>query len=53
MISILLADEALQAGAAGFLVKDTRPELLLDGIRAVHRGVLVFDSCPVSVSATR
>ncbi|MEM7339560.1 MAG: response regulator transcription factor [Actinomycetota bacterium] len=29
---------ALEEGASGFLLKDTRPEQLLDGIRAVHRG---------------
>lgn len=33
-----LVYQALQAGAAGFLLKDTRPEKLLDGIRAVHAG---------------
>jgi DNA-binding NarL/FixJ family response regulator len=30
--------EALQAGASGFLLKDTQPELLVAGIRAVHSG---------------
>jgi DNA-binding NarL/FixJ family response regulator len=30
--------EALRTGASGFLVKDTDPELLLQGIRAVARG---------------
>jgi DNA-binding NarL/FixJ family response regulator len=30
--------EALRVGAIGFLVKDTEPELLLQGVRAVARG---------------
>ena len=30
--------EALHVGASGFLVKDTEPELLLQGVRAVARG---------------
>jgi DNA-binding NarL/FixJ family response regulator len=30
--------DALQAGASGFLLKDTPPAQLVDGIRAVHRG---------------
>jgi DNA-binding NarL/FixJ family response regulator len=30
--------EALRVGASGFLVKDTEPELLLQGVRAVARG---------------
>ena len=30
--------EALRVGASGFLVKDTEPELLLSGVRAVARG---------------
>jgi DNA-binding NarL/FixJ family response regulator len=30
--------EALRVGASGFLVKDTEPELLLHGVRAVARG---------------
>jgi DNA-binding NarL/FixJ family response regulator len=30
--------EALRVGATGFLVKDTEPELLLQGVRAVARG---------------
>src|SRR5262249_13664855 len=29
---------ALQAGASGFLLKDVQPELLVAGIRAVHKG---------------
>lgn len=33
---------ALRAGARGFLVKDTRPERLLDGIRQVARGGVVL-----------
>ena len=31
-------DEALQAGASGFLLKDVQPELLVAGIHAVHAG---------------
>ncbi len=30
--------DALEAGASGFLLKDVEPELLVAGIRAVHRG---------------
>jgi DNA-binding NarL/FixJ family response regulator len=30
--------ESLRVGASGFLVKDTEPELLLQGVRAVARG---------------
>jgi DNA-binding NarL/FixJ family response regulator len=30
--------EALRVGASGFLVKDTEPDLLLQGVRAVARG---------------
>jgi DNA-binding NarL/FixJ family response regulator len=30
--------EALRVGASGFLVKDTEPELLLQGVRAVAKG---------------
>jgi DNA-binding NarL/FixJ family response regulator len=30
--------EALRVGASGFLVKDTEPEMLLQGVRAVARG---------------
>ena len=30
--------DALHAGASGFLLKDVPPELLVDGIRAVHAG---------------
>ncbi|MEM9655970.1 MAG: response regulator transcription factor [Actinomycetota bacterium] len=33
-----LVYRALEVGAAGFLLKDTRPDRLLDGIRAVHSG---------------
>ena len=30
--------EALRVGASGFLVKDTEPEVLVQGVRAVARG---------------
>jgi DNA-binding NarL/FixJ family response regulator len=33
---------ALRAGASGFLLKDVRPQNLLDGIRTVHRGNAVI-----------
>lgn len=33
-----LVYQALQAGAAGFLLKDARPEVLLDAIRSVNSG---------------
>ncbi|MBT8224017.1 MAG: response regulator transcription factor [Dactylosporangium sp.] len=34
--------EALRAGASGFLLKDTRPEVLLDALRRTHRGESLF-----------
>ena len=33
-----LVYQALQAGAAGFLLKDTQPQKLLDAIRTIHDG---------------
>jgi DNA-binding NarL/FixJ family response regulator len=34
--------EALHAGASGFLLKDARPEELIDAIRRTHRGESLF-----------
>ncbi|BAW92773.1 two-component response regulator [Actinomyces sp. Chiba101] len=34
---------ALEAGASGFLVKDTPPEQLADAIRRIHAGLRVID----------
>lgn len=42
------AANAIEAGASGFLLKDTRPEMLLESIRAVADGSQV-----VAASATR
>jgi DNA-binding NarL/FixJ family response regulator len=35
--------DALKAGASGFLLKDARPETLLDGLRTVARGDALID----------
>lgn len=43
-----LAADAIEAGASGFVLKDTRPELLLAAIRAVAEGTQV-----VAAGATR
>ncbi len=37
---------AVEAGAAGFLLKDTPPEQLIDAIRTVHRGDSVISPGP-------
>lgn len=38
-----LVRDLIDAGAAGFLLKDVSPEALVDGIRQVHGGGLVLD----------
>lgn len=43
-----LAADAIEAGASGFVLKDTRPELLLAAVRAVAEGTQV-----VAAGATR
>ncbi|MEO7125993.1 MAG: response regulator transcription factor [Nakamurella sp.] len=35
--------EALRAGASGFLLKDSRPEVLVDGVRTVAAGEALLD----------
>lgn len=35
-------DAALRAGASGFVLKDARPEELVDAIRRIHRGESLF-----------
>lgn len=48
MLSMFELDEylygALRAGASGFVLKDARPEDLVDAIRRVHRGESLFAS---------
>ncbi|WP_168581452.1 response regulator [Gephyromycinifex aptenodytis] len=46
---------ALAAGARGFLLKDADPAVLLDSIRAVHRGEAVIDpqAAPAVLEALR
>lgn len=39
--------DALQAGASGFLLKDVRAELLVEGVRAVAGGSMLFGAASV------
>lgn len=52
ILTTFQADEyvltAIEAGAAGFLLKNTPPEKLLDAIRTVHRGDAVISPEPTA-----
>lgn len=43
---------AMAAGAAGFVVKDSPPETLVDAVRRVHRGLRVIDPALAAESMT-
>jgi len=42
-------EEMLQAGAAGYILKDSAPEELVDGVRAVMRGEVVLSAAVAGV----
>ena len=45
-----LCDRAIETGAQGFMLKNTRPEQLIDAIFALARGGRVFQPQPTSVT---
>jgi DNA-binding NarL/FixJ family response regulator len=45
-VTVLIADDAMQAGASGFLLKDTPPEQLIHGICTVARGDALAHDAP-------
>lgn len=45
--------DAVAAGARGFLLKDAEPDIVLSGIRAIHRGEAVVSPRPPQPSSMR